>query len=296
MNKIIFSFSFIVLIFTLHAQMGDNDYNPWKYIREELIISSLEKMQLNDRQDCESVKEAIDNYNVLRKETMEKDTMSFVTYMSLRSISFFQCPSSYNFIKDLIKTDSSEQIKCGAIRLLGWMRGIESITFLKELLKKERLSTQEKYHIILAFCQIGIFNEREDIMDEAIELTEQFCSSRNGMAYNCASNDCAELYFTIGGEPATNYFSYCLENEKYNLVAALKLAQLGEYEKTFPIFAETIKNKNVDDMFTAMQGLAAIGTEEAFKLIRAQTQNENASIAKQAQWIFDYIDRKRREQ
>jgi len=296
MKKIMFSLSFVVVIFTLNAQTDNADYNPWKYMREELVISNLKKMQLNDRQDCESVKETIDNYNELRKEMTEEDTMRFDTYLLLRNISFFQCPDSYSFIKDLIKTDSSEQIKCDAIRLLGWMRGIESITFLKELLKKERLSTQEKYHIVLALCQIGIFNEREDTMDEAVELTEQFCSSQNGMTYNCLNDDCAELYFTIGGEPALNYFSYCLETEKYNLVAALKLAQLGEYEKTFPIFAETIKNENVDDMFTAMQGLAAIGTKEAFDLIRAQTQNENAYIAKQAQWIFDYIDKKRREQ
>jgi len=133
-------------------------------------------------------------------------------------------------------------------------------------------------------------------MNEADRLVDEFCGNKDGTTYNCLDDDCAKLYFTIGGEPAINYFSYCLENEESNLIAALKLAQLGEYERTYPVFVEVLKNEDTDNMFSAMQGLAAIGTPETFALIRAQTQNENTYIAKQAQYIFDYINRKRREQ
>ncbi len=71
------------------------------------------------------------------------------------------------------------------------------------------------------------------------------------------------------------------------------MAQLGEYDKTFPIFEEAISNGT--GINAALYGLAAIGTEEAFQLIREQTQNKNEMIAKTAKRILQYIDIKRRD-
>jgi len=296
MKKLLLIFSFFGIFIALSAQIEDGEYNPWKYMREELVLSRLEMLKTMDRLDCEKVKEEITHLDALRKDKLEEDSLIVDAYFSLRNISFFQCSESYNYLKHLIKTDTSEHFRCYAITLLGWMRNTESIAFLKELLKKEGLTKDERYNAVLAYCQIAIASERQDLMDESDRLVDEFCGNKNGTAYNCLDEDCTTLYFTIGGAPAIDYFSYCLENETNSLIAALKLAQLGEYEKTYPVFVEVLKNEDIDNIFSALQGLAAIGTPETFELIRAQTQNENSFIAKQAQYIFEYIDRKRREQ
>ena len=295
MNKIIPKLNFIVpIVFTVFTLpiTAQTNYNPWQHMREELTISRLEKMQANDQYDCENVREQISDYEEAKKQAIGKDSTKISTYMALRSLSFYQCRETYDYLKDIVRTDPSEQVRCNVIRLLGWMRNTESIGFLRELLKKEKLTRAERYSILLACCHIGLFNKRQDILDEALSLIDKFCMDKAEMPQDCTDEDCAELYFTIGGESALNYFSYCLKNEETQLTAALKLAQLGEYETTYPIFAATLKNGNADDFFPAMQGLATIGTEEAFALIKVQTLNENPYIAQMAQWIFDYIDKK----
>jgi len=292
MNKIIPTLNFIVLlvltvlIVPLTAQ---NNYNPWQHIREELTTTRLEKMQTNDQYDCENVRELITDYEEAQKRATEEDSTKMAPYMALRSLSFYQCRETYDYLKNIVRTDPSEQVRCNVIRLLGWMRNPESMGFLRELLKKESATRAEKHTILLACCHIGLFNKRQDILDEALPLIDKFCMDKAETSQDCTDEDCAELYFTIGGESALNYFSYCLKNEETKLTAALKLAQLGEYKTTYPVFVAALSSENIEDLFPAMQGLATIGTEETFALIKAQTQNENPHIAQMAQWILDYL-------
>ena len=292
MNKIIPKLNFIVpIVFTVFTLpiTAQTNYNPWQHMREELTISRLEKMQANDQYDCENVREQISDYEEAKKQAIGKDSTKISTYMALRSLSFYQCRETYDYLKNIVKTDPSEQVRCNVIRLIGWMRNPESIGFLRELLKKERVTRAERHAILLACCHIGLFNKRQDLLDEVLPLVDDFCMDKGGIAHDCTDEDCAELYFTLGGESALHYFSYCLKNEETQLTAALNLVQLGEYETTYPIFVAALSSENIEDFFPAMQGLATIGTEEAFALIRAQTQSENPRIAQMAQWILDYI-------
>jgi hypothetical protein len=235
---------------------------------------------------------AIDDYVAFLKcvaENPEKECMNAQT-AQLSTLS--DCKEAYDYIKDLIKQENSEQMRCHLIRYLGWMGNTESVTFFKQLLKKEALSANEEFHILFALCGVGRHSERQDITDEAMRLVNEFCSEQNGRYFDCTNTDCAQLYYYMGGETALDYFRYCLENAETPLPATLKLALLGEHEKTFSIFAEAIDSENADDILIALQGLNAIGTEEAYWLMKSQTQHENEAVAKTAQWFCTNYEKK----
>ena len=245
-----------------------------------------------DPSDCETAIEAIDNYVEFLKCVTQNPNNKCDEAQTSEMAIISDCDEAYDYIKNLIQKEDVEKIRCGLIRYLGWMGNAESVTFLKQLLEKEELSVNEEFYILFALCQVGKHNERWDIMEEALRLTDAFCGKQSELYANCTSLHCSQLYYYIGGKTALGFFSYCLENEGTRLSAALKLALLGEYEKTFPIFAEAINSENSNDIFIALQGLNAIGTEAAYRLMKAQTQNENESVAKTAQWFCENYEKK----
>lgn len=271
----------------------DNDYNPYQHQREDYNRRALELMQEGESEDCEKLKDAIDEYYE-RVEYMHETKEHVDFFYALASISKFQCPEAYDFIKNIIKTDTSEKLRYDAILFLAQMRSPKSIPFLQEHLKKEDLSHKERFAVAAAFSRIGVHNNLQDIINEAIKILDELCYDyKYGVVYNCIWE-----YYSIGGQPALDFFYYHLERENSRISAAHKLAQLGglkEYEATFPIFVEALHNGDETDIHIAIFGLAAIGTEEAFELIREQTKSENKFIASQAKWIFTRIDQKRRD-
>jgi len=242
--------------------------------------------------DCETAIEAITEYVEFLKCVAETPNSDCIQGQTSPLAILSDCKEACDYLESIIQKENSEQIRCGLIRYLGWMGNAESVIFLKQMLNKEELSMNEKHHIIFAYCQIGKFSERQDIMDEAVRLTDAFCGAQQGLYADCANSDCSQLYYYMGGETALNFFFYCFENEETRLPAALKLALLGEYKKTFPVFAEAINSDNNNDIITALQGLKAIGTEEAYLLIKTQIKNENESIAKIAQKFCENYEKK----
>jgi HEAT repeat protein len=236
-----------------------------------------------DPADCKAAIEAIDQYIEFLKCVAENPIEECVDSQTSQLSMLSDCDEAYDYIKSLIQQETSEQLRCGLIRYLGWMGNTESVTFLKQLLKKEELSGNEKYNILFALCQVGKHSERRDIMEDAVRLVDEFCNRQNGLNVDCTNSDCSQFYYFIGGETALDFFTYCFENKETRLQAALKLALLGEHEKTFSVFAEAIYSENTDDILIALQGLNAIGTEEAYLLMKSQTQNDDIAVALTAQ-------------
>jgi len=245
-----------------------------------------------DPEACETAIETINHYVAFLKCIEEKPVNECDNAKTLELTTLSQCKEACDYLQELINKEKSEPIRCGLIRFLGWTGDVEFVPFLKELLKKEKLSVNEKSHILFAFCQIGKHSDNKDIIDNVVRLTDEFCKEQNGLDYDCTNSDCAQLYYYLGGEAALNYFSYCFENEETRLSAALKLAFLGEYEKTLPVFAAAIFSENRDDILIALQGLKAIGTEAAYLLIKSQTQHEDVAIALTAQKFCTIFEKK----
>ncbi|MCL2130831.1 MAG: hypothetical protein FWH36_00020 [Lentimicrobiaceae bacterium] len=276
------------------AVQKESNYNPYKYGREEYNRIKFDLIQnYGTDKDCEMAKKLVNRYYE-KLEYMLKTKEDVGLFLILKRISLFQCEESYDFFKNMVKTDTSEENRCYAIMVLGWMRNVEFIGFLKEHLKEEGLSSKEKFAIANALHNIGRYNDRQDIIDEAVKILNELCYDENlGVVHSCIWE-----YYSMGGQPALDFFYYYLEKDNSRLSAAQRLAELGglkEYEITFPIFVEALRSGDENDIHIAIFGLAAIGTEEAFELIREQTKSENEFIARRAQFIFDNIDKKRRE-
>ena len=236
-----------------------------------------------DPENCKTAIETIDRYVAFLK-CIEQNPDSNCDYeQPLELTALSHCKEACDYLKDLINKEQFEPTRCHLIRFLGWMGNAESVPFLKQLLQKKELSSNEKFHILFAYCQIEKHSVINVIKDTMLKLVDEFCSEQNGLDYDCINSNCAQLYYYMGGEAAFDYFSYCFENEETRLSAAFKLALLGEHEKTFPVFATAIFSENTDDILIALQGLNAIGTEAAYLLIKSQTQNEDEAIALTAQ-------------
>ena len=247
------------------------------------ILSAFLKLNAQYAEDCEMALDAIDEYIAFIKCIEENPDKMCDDAQTTQLTPISYCKEASDYLKNLIRNEEAEPMRCHLIRYAGWTGDAEGIPFLKELLKKEELSANEKNVILFAFLQVGKHSERRDIMDEAARLVNEFCSEQSGLYFDCTNAACAQLYYYMGGDAALAFFSYCFENEETRLQAALKLAFLGESEKTFPVFAKALFSENTNDILTALQGLNAIGTEAAYQLMKSQTQHEEVGIARTAQ-------------
>jgi tetratricopeptide (TPR) repeat protein len=269
----------------------DCDYNPYQHGREEYIQTCLELMKERENFDCEEAREAIKFYQktlmYVQETNEERDIWSIIGL-----ISSFQCPESFDFVVELMNNDtSSEPIRCGAIVSLGTKRDIKCLPILLDYADRKPLSIDEKSSLAWAFKTIGIYNDRPDLIRKAVEILDKICYEQSSVLDECIWN-----YYSIGGEVAIKFFDYYFELKNPKLLwAALRLSELGMYDKTYPIFVEAIDSGEEGSIHIALYGLAAIGTEEAFTLIKEQTKSQNEFIAREAKWIFEYIEMKRRE-
>jgi hypothetical protein len=158
--------------------------------------------------------------------------------------------------------------------------------------ERDTLSVKEKAAIAYAFMTFGIYLSYPDLKERAIQLFDEICYefSSEDMTQSCIWN-----YYKIGGSAAINFINAWREtlNEYRKILAAVFLAELGEYETTFPIFEKAIHSEIANHIFAAINGLKVIGTEDAFRLIKEQTLNKNEKIAKKAQETLNKLDMER---
>ena len=258
----------------------DKEYNPYQHQREEYIKTGEEFFEEFKKVDCNEIQEfarnAINGY--YSGEYTEKEIEHFFSRLGK-----MYCPEIIDFFENVIAIDNSEKIRCDAMQKLGWLRAKNSVPILMNQLNKD-ISDFEKACIGASLTVIGEW-------ELAIPVLNSVCFCKD---YDIRQK-CLWSYYIIGNEPAIRYFNYFFEFQESRLWAANYLARLGKYEKTFPIFVEAIQSGITNNILSAIDGLAAIGTEEAFQLIREQTQSKNEVIAKEAKWIFEYINIKRRE-
>jgi len=269
MKKIIFSFSFIVLIVLivpLNAQTREYDYHPYEYAQEELFLTSLGVREVYESDDCIIAQAMMNKFFNAEARGDEK-----AKYNYLRTISFFQCEEAFNFLETQIKTNPSETDRCNAIMFLAWMLNPDYLPCILEYAKKSRLSIQEKSAIATAFMAFGIHNSSLDLKEQAIKILDEICDDAPPQILaSCILN-----YFSLGGDVAIKFFTAQLQQEEFKLYAALFLAQLGEHEQTFPIFAATLSSDDEYEVHMAIMGLAFIGTEEAIQLLSNISPEEN---------------------
>jgi hypothetical protein len=272
----------------LIPQTKNKDYNPYKYAREEFILSCLEvRISYETTDYCENGKKLIEKFYEVDLIASDKEKCEFISDISLH-----QCQETYEFLETQIKNNSSEKVRCDAIVLLAWSLNLDYLPCILEYAKRDSLTIQEKLALGGAFMIYGVYTTNSELKEKSVKFLDGVCyedPSLETYAY------CDACYLKLGGKAALDFYTSRFEQqEKFErLSAAVALAKLGEYDKTFPIFEEAISSGT--GINAALYGLAAIGTEEAFQLIKEQTRNKNEMIAKTAKRILQYIDIERRD-
>jgi hypothetical protein len=269
-----------------------DDYNPYQYARERYLLDALDvRISYEIHDNCEAVKTEIEKF-------YEVDSIGIEGYRNayFKSIYLFQCQDAYEFLKNQTNNSPYETIRCEAIINLAWSLNSENIPCITEYAKRDSLSTREKLALAEAYTIYGIYTSFSNFKEEAIKLLDKVC-------YNFKSDEiidrgCTWSYYKLGGKSAIDYFTSLLERlegHRRIAVAAHRLAPLGVYDITFPIFVEAILSEKINHILEAIDGLKVIGTEEAFQLIGELSHSKDEKIAKKASEIVKKLNIERKE-
>lgn len=284
MNKKIFMFSMIVLLFYSASAQDSCDYNPYRHQREEYIQTGNEFLSDLLSRHCNQVdiQLMMDQYDSDSINDIQKEDI-------LLRIVNQPCPEVIPFLINIIKTNQSEEIRMDAIRYLGWHRYdiSESKPFLLLYAKNENISKNEKLRIATALCVMGEYISAKITLD-------CFCYDTNGLIDSL----CVGIYDFAGyHEPAIRFYEiFFNRSERFEdkLSAALKLAEYGYYEMSFPIFVEALKSDNQETVCSGLFGLAIVGDDISIQLIKDETSNKNYYIANKSKTILTYMERRKK--
>jgi hypothetical protein len=182
----------------------------------------------------------------------------------------------------IIDNSPNEKMRIESIEILRFRFQYDAIPFLLNHLKKE-LSIKEQLSTARALMTLG---EKT----RSMEIFERHCYNMEEMCDECFFN----YQFTDDDEAAIRYFNYFFEKPQTQIEAACELARLGITDRTFPFFVELLKENDLVKSTCALVGLAAIGTNESFEIIKQQTTNKDGLISQAANRILNTIIKERK--
>ena len=283
MKKIILILSLLGGFIIGNAQT-EKEYNPYKHQREEFIKEGEFFIEAFKKVDCSETKEFIQSAikGYYSGEYTGKQFGIISNYLGK-----MYCPEIIDFFADVLVIDTSEEVRCEAIQKLGWLRAMSKIPVLIDY-AKNNISEKEKITIALSLCVMAAY-------EEAIKIANLFCYDNEGYV----KEECIAIYEFAGEKKAAldhyERFFQNLKDERYLLFAAQKLAEYGNYEKSYPIFIEFLNSTDNNKIIGALRGLAMIGDEKSFQILKEQTKSKNQVAAQEAQFILNKIEEGRRE-
>ncbi len=279
MKSLMISYIAIISVLNVAAQKCKN-YNPYQHVREEYIQTGKEMFESYRYTDCEKNQEWIETHTNL----YYSDTSTIPKHHVIWYLGKVNCPEVIDFYMDVISKDTSEKVRCDAIMYLGWLRAEKSISFLTTYAYQTK-SFKEKNQIASTLCVIGKY-------DLALDILDSFCYDENGIL----KEYCIGVYSFAGSKKVIKFYKNEFKKPERRLSAAGNLAKWGVcHGKTYPVFIEALKSRDTNEMQSALYGLAAIGDKKSMRIIKEYTTNENKVIAKQAQFILQYIEWQRAE-
>jgi tetratricopeptide (TPR) repeat protein len=260
-------------------KIPDCDYNPYQHQREEYIQTIKEFYQEFISTPCnetEAIK-LIEEYHKDKQDVQRKEILNRINGMN--------CDTVFYFLKQQLLSDSSERGKIEWIGLIGCRNPQESVSLFSAIEEKDT-SIDVKLKIAFYFCGMGEYAM-------AINILDKICTTNT-------MDKCIPIY-EFAGESNVARAYYLSEWNKLkpnddNFGIAMKLAEYGIDDIAFPIIRDTLLySNNQYRQLSALYGLASIGTEKAFQLIKSFHSNKNTLLANDSKLIFTHIDKKRRE-
>jgi len=235
------------------------DYNPYRYeekkAAQEQIRADGYKGFLAMECDASQLQIFMEKYNTT------KDVLFLYGINGCGN-----CPEIIDFAIDLVNTSPDKEARKIAIVMLGSRMYYDVIPLLFNHVKKD-ISSDEKIAVASALAILGK-------KKEALEIFDCNCYNMNDM-----DDDCTLAYLEFfDKETAIKYFEHYFNKPETQLKAASWLAGLGVYDKTFPLFVEFLENNTTYERGTvySLCGLAAIGTEEAFEIIKKYARDDGS--------------------
>jgi len=255
----------------------EKEYNPYRYEEKKAIQEQIcaEGYQEFLKKGCDTLRLQtwIENYNTTNNTQF------------LRTIWGYNCPEVIDYAINLINTSPDKEARKISIEMLGFKRYYDAIPLLLDYVKQD-ISSDEK--IVIAKT-LAILDKKA----EALEILDCNCFSMDFMGDNCIWT----FFEFFDKTTAIKYFEYYFNKPETQLEAACWLAICGVSEKTFPLFVEFLENNTTYSrgIEYSLGGLAAIGTEEAFDIIKQQTKNSAYLISRSATLILENLSRERSE-
>ena len=261
----------ILGVFIIANAQTEKEYNPYRYEEKKAIQEQIRAEQYQEflakKCDALQLQELIENYNTTKNS------------QHLYGMYDYNCSEAIDYAIDLLNTSSDKEARKVAITMLGFSRYHDAIPLLLSHVKND-ISSDEKIAIAKALV---ILNKKT----EALEILDSNCYDMDDM-----TNDCIYTYFNLFDKAtALKFFEHYFNKPETQLEAACKLAALGIYEITFPLFVEFLENNTTYSrgIVYSLCGLAAIGTEEAFDIIKKYAKNDGTLISGTATHILDVI-------
>jgi HEAT repeat protein len=275
MKKLTLIISFLGALIFANAQF-EIKYNRFRHSREEYIAIGRDLAKLNNI-DCneQEVTEGKDMF----KSIFYSDTSSVESKRdAMWHLGHINCQDVIDFYVDILKNDTSKDMRYNALLYLGWIRAKSSIPFLLESAKKENdLSFINK--VATTLCVMEEFELASDILDRV-------CLNEDGSV----RKECIGAYAFAGkNELVKNFFLSEWEkdnDEETKFSIALRLTEYGIYDITFPILKEVILGTDTYKRHSAIHGLAAIATEEALELIQNCLNDKDIVVANYADFVI----------
>ena len=242
----------------MHAQ------NPYECAQEELFINSSAVRENHESDDCGVAVEVINRFHQANAKGDVQEKFNL-----LKSISFFRCQETFNFLENQINNSFSETDRCNAILNLAWMLEPDYLPLIQQYAEKSSLTVPEKSAVATALMIYGTNDSLPRLVTQSLQILDEIC--RDTSLYvleNCILSYCME-----GGSAAKSFFYTQLQQEESKLYAAVFLARLGEHKTTFPIFENALSSDDNNEIHLAIMGLAMMGTEEAIQLILSLANN-----------------------
>lgn len=285
MIKKIFLFSMIVFLFYSASAQDSCDYNPYQHLRDyyiETYQELIDDYKNNSTCNPDIINQLIQDYYL--------DTSEIDKKRILEQISRFYCPDLIpSFLENIIQNDTTGYGMLSSIERLAYYNQEQSIPILLEYSSKSK-NEDNKIAVAKSFCIMQKYNL-------AIELLNQFCFDENGNV----KGSCIKAYEHAGEvEVVKKYYESFISTldtmqEDKKITIAYKLVQYGVYVPSRQIFIDAVNNcKNHMKIQTALYGLASIGDEDAFNVIKEQTHNKNLVVANAARFILNFIEKERK--
>lgn len=261
MNKLLL----ICLLLISMSSFSQPQYkNSLKDLRESYIQTGREMRAETKKIKCEEI-----------KLTLEESRNSYISarneenkLIALFHLSKMSCPQIISFFEEVIKNDTSELIRCEAIKYLGWIDAQSSIKFLLNRADSNtEISNYEKVCIGTTLSVLEDYKDAENILNKnCFTLEQKYCDR------------CIWAYYIIGNNSSINYYRYLINNSKDDInvnIAVQKLAELGDIETAYPVM-EKIMNEDNAIKGGIMRILKAIGDQRSIQLIEKVALNDKS--------------------